>query len=69
MLPPHHCIELSREDHLTGKFNAQLQGKLVVVANEGVYGTDKDRIGAMKAIAAEPWLPIERKRRGHLRRP
>lgn len=56
-----HYVQLDRGEHLTGKFNASISGKVVVFADEAFFAGDKSHLGTLKRIITEPTLQIERK--------
>jgi hypothetical protein len=56
-----HYVQLDRAEHLTGKFNASISGKVVVFADEAFFAGDKAHLGTLKRITTEPTLQIERK--------
>ena len=56
----HLAIQLNGSWNLTGRFNAVLEGRLLVYADEVDLGT-KGVAGRLKAIITEPNLAIERK--------
>jgi hypothetical protein len=56
-----HYVHLDRGEQLVGKFNAHLSGKVVVFADEAVWGGTKQQLGALKRLITEPTLQVERK--------
>lgn len=56
-----HFIQLDRTEHLTGKFNAHLSGKVIVFADEAIWAGSKHDLGPLKRLITEPTLTIERK--------
>lgn len=56
-----HFVQLDRSEHLTGKFNSAISGKVVVFADEAFFAGDKRDLGSMKRLISEPTLQIERK--------
>lgn len=56
-----HFVHLDKIEQLAGKFNASLSGKVVVFADEAVWGGDKREVGALKRLITEPTLHVERK--------
>jgi Bifunctional DNA primase/polymerase, N-terminal/Family of unknown function (DUF5906) len=56
-----HFIQLDRTEHLTGKFNAHLSGRVIVFADEAIWAGSKQDLGALKRLITEPTLTIERK--------
>lgn len=58
-----HYLELSQMNQVTGRFNAHLQDALLVLANEAIWGGDKNAEGPLKAMITDPHTPIEGKGR------
>jgi hypothetical protein len=56
-----HYIQLSHSRHLTGNFNAHLQDKLIVFADEAFWAGDKQAEGVIKALITEDKTVIESK--------
>lgn len=56
-----HFIQLDRSEHLTGKFNAHLSGKVLVFADEAIWAGSKQDLGPLKRLITEPTLTVERK--------
>ena len=56
-----YTIEVSQSSHLVGNFNAHLQNKLLVYADEAFWAGDKRAEGALKAIITEDKIAIEMK--------
>ncbi len=56
-----YFLHLSNERHLVGNFNAHLEGKLLVFADELIWGGDKKAEGVLKAYVTEERMPVERK--------
>ena len=57
----HHFVQLDKLDHLVGRFNTALSGKVIVFADEAMWAGIKGSLGAVKRIITEPTLAIERK--------
>ena len=58
-----HAVELVQVDHLLGKFNANLAGKVLVFANESVWAGNRAAEGALKALITQGTQQIEPKGR------
>jgi hypothetical protein len=56
-----HFITVSSREQVVGRFNAHLSSKIVVFADEAVWGGSKDSIGTLKRLVTERTLTIERK--------
>jgi hypothetical protein len=56
-----HFIALSQREQITGKFNAHLSGKVVVFADEALWGGAKQDVGAFKRLVTQTDLAVERK--------
>ena len=56
-----HFVHLDKPEQLTGKFNSQLSGKVVVFADEAFFAGDPTMEGPLKRLITEPTLQIERK--------
>lgn len=56
-----HYISVSSRDRLVGKFNAHLSGKIVVFADEAVWGGNKSDVGTLKHMTTQSTITIERK--------
>lgn len=56
-----HYKHVTNEDHLTGKFNAQLMDASVVFADEVTFGGNRKVAGTLKAFVSEKQLTCERK--------
>lgn len=56
-----HYVQLDKPDHALGKFNVLLSAKLIVFMDEAFWAGDKQSIAAMKRLATERELIIERK--------
>ena len=54
-------FKASRMDHLVGKFNKHLAGRLVVFSNEAVWGGNKADEGALKDLITEREQTVEPK--------
>ncbi|MHB2166534.1 DUF5906 domain-containing protein [Alsobacter sp. R-9] len=58
---PAHTFTASSPEHLLHRFNAHLEGRLLLVAEEALFGRDRERLGVFKALVTEPTLTIEPK--------
>jgi hypothetical protein len=56
-----HSLYISNQDHLTGKFNAHLEGKLIVYSDEAFWAGDKRGESVIKSLITEDIVAIERK--------
>lgn len=56
-----HYIQVDKQDHVTGRFNQHLSGKVVLFADEAVWAGNKQDLGALKRLVTERSLTIERK--------
>ena len=56
-----HGVQIHKAEHLTGKHNKHLQNKLLVCADEAVWGGDKDAERVLKGMVTDPTLMIEPK--------
>ena len=56
-----HFLHLFHGSHLTGHFNSHLKDKLMIFADEAVWGGDKKAEGMLKGLITEPSIPIEMK--------
>lgn len=56
-----HFIAVSSREQIVGRFNAHLSGKIVVFADEAVWGGSKDSIGTLKRLVTESTFTIEQK--------
>lgn len=56
-----HYVQVSNSRHLLGNFNAVLQDKLVVFADEAFWAGDKQAEGVLKALVTEDMNIIEQK--------
>lgn len=52
---------LAQPEAVTGKFNAQHEGKLLLQAEEAFYAGDKKQVGALKHMITSDFVSIERK--------
>jgi Family of unknown function (DUF5906)/Bifunctional DNA primase/polymerase, N-terminal len=56
-----HYIQVDKTEHVVGKFNSHMSGKVVVFADEAMWAGDKSSVGALKRMITEPTQTIERK--------
>lgn len=56
-----HFLDTSKTEHIVGKFNSHLRGKLLVHANEAFFAGDKRHEADLKSLITEPTLGIEAK--------
>jgi hypothetical protein len=56
-----HFVTVSSRKHITGDFNAHLSGRVVVFADEAVWGGNRQDIGTLKRLVTERTIVIERK--------
>jgi hypothetical protein len=57
----HHFAHVTHERHLIGNFNSHMMDKLLVFADEVVYGGSRQTAGILKALVTEERLVCERK--------
>jgi Primase C terminal 2 (PriCT-2)/Family of unknown function (DUF5906) len=58
-----HYIELSSVDQLVGRFSGHMADKLLVFANEALWGGDKSAEGTFKALVTDHQSAVESKHR------
>lgn len=58
-----HYLELSHVDQMVGRFSAHMADKLLVFANEALWGGDKSAEGTFKALVTDKQSAIEGKHR------
>jgi phage/plasmid-associated DNA primase len=56
-----HYAPLANLDQILGKFNSHLKNSILILADEAIWGGDKKKVGALKALITEPKLFIEAK--------
>ena len=56
-----HSVHLTSMNQIVGHFNGHLAGKLLVFADEALWGGNRQGDGALKALITEPVTPIEQK--------
>jgi phage/plasmid-associated DNA primase len=57
----YHYARVDNQAHVTGRFNAHLENKIVVFVDEAFWSGDKSAEGALKGMITEPTLIMERK--------
>ncbi|GGA56608.1 hypothetical protein GCM10011385_07640 [Nitratireductor aestuarii] len=58
---PKYSLHVTQSDHLLGRFSGHLEGKLLVLIDEAMFGKNPKDVGAYKARTTEPTLLIEHK--------
>ena len=56
-----HYLTVNSLEQITGRFNGHLANKLLVHANEAIWGGNKTAEGALKAMVTDEWLATEYK--------
>lgn len=56
-----HFLKLDKQGTVTGRFNAHLEDKLLIVLEEAVWAGDKAAEGTLKSLITERLLPVEAK--------
>ncbi len=56
-----HYMTISQPEHITGKFNAHLANKVMLLVEEGFWAGDKKAKGTLKDLVTNPRINIERK--------
>ena len=56
-----HYAQLTKRDHLLGRFNSNLMDKILIFLDEGFWGGDKTAEGALKGLITEDRLTVEAK--------
>lgn len=56
-----HFTTVSSRKHITGDFNAHLSGRVVVFADEAIWGGNRQDVGTLKRLITERTIIIERK--------
>ena len=56
-----HSVEIDSLERLFGRFNFGTADKLLVVANEALWGGDKRMLGELKSFVTEPYKTFEQK--------
>jgi len=58
-----HSAHLTSMNQIVGRFNLHLAGKLLIFADEALWGGNRQSEGALKALITEPRIAIEAKNR------
>jgi len=56
-----HYVSVTKEDHITGRFNQHFMGKRFVYIDEGMFGGDRRKAGVIKTMITEPRVMLEAK--------
>lgn len=56
-----HFLSVSSSEQIVGRFNAHLSGKVLVFADEALWGGDRRSAGAFRRLVTQNTLAIERK--------
>ena len=56
-----HFVSITKDDHVSGKFNQHLEGRRFVYVDEAMFGGDRRNAGVIKTMLTEPKIMIERK--------
>lgn len=56
-----HYVSVTKDDHISGRFNNHLMGKRFVYIDEGMFGGDRRNAGVVKTMITEPRLMFEAK--------
>lgn len=56
-----HYVSVTKEDHITGRFNQHFLGKRFVYIDEGMFGGDRRNAGVVKTMITEPRVMLEAK--------
>jgi len=56
-----HFVAIYHGHHLTGHFNAHMEGKLLMFADEAFWAGEKASVGILKSLITEDHLMLERK--------
>jgi hypothetical protein len=56
-----HFLKLDKQGTVTGRFNAHLEDKLMIVLEEAVWAGDKAAEGTLKSLITDRLLPVEAK--------
>jgi Primase C terminal 2 (PriCT-2)/Family of unknown function (DUF5906) len=56
-----HYVSITKDDHVTGRFNQHLEGRRFVYVDEAMFGGDRKNAGVIKTMLTEPRIMIERK--------
>lgn len=61
LFPPAHVIQITKREHLVGRFNAHLADRLLVFADEAFFAGDRQIVGELNGVITEERRTIERK--------
>jgi hypothetical protein len=56
-----HYVSITKDDHVSGRFNQHLEGRRFVYVDEAMFGGDRRNAGVIKTMLTEPRIMIERK--------
>lgn len=56
-----HYMAISSYKQLTGEFNAHLSGKVMMFADEAIWGGHRESVGTLKHVVTQRVIPIQRK--------
>ena len=56
-----HSISVTKDDHVSGRFNQHLEGRRFVLLDEAMFGGDRKNAGVIKTYMTESRIMIERK--------
>lgn len=56
-----HFLAVKSRDELLGKFNAHLSGRIVVFADEAIWGGHRQDVGSLKHMTTQTHMNIQRK--------
>ena len=56
-----HFVSITKDDHVSGRFNQHLEGRRFVYVDEAIFGGDRKNAGVIKTMLTEPQIMIERK--------
>lgn len=56
-----HYVSVTKDDHVSGRFNQHLEARRLVYVDEAMFGGDRKNAGVIKTMLTEPRIMIERK--------
>ncbi|WP_109465262.1 DUF5906 domain-containing protein [Albibacillus kandeliae] len=56
-----HYVSITKDDHVSGRFNQHLLGRRFVYVDEAMFGGDRRNAGVIKTMLTEPRIMIEAK--------
>jgi len=56
-----HYVSITKDDHVSGRFNQHLEGRRFVYVDEAMFGGDRKNAGVIKTMLTEPRIMIEKK--------